>query len=110
MPATAANYAGGAHRAAVGIGVQGFKVGHRHIAVLPLRYRVPCRQAITGDILQLFHYIRGTLDIALGLIGVEIKLLMDFGFPLVQHVDDIKHRDKRNKQPQQYRQRSEQIT
>ncbi len=35
---------------------------------------------------------------------------MDFGFPLVQRVDDIKHRDKRNKQPQQYRQRSEQIT
>ena len=101
---------GGAHRAAVGIGVQGFKVGHRHIAVLPLRYRVPCRQAVTGDILQLFHYIRGTLDIALGLIGVEIKLLMDFGFPLVQRVDDIKRRDKRNKQPQQYRQRSEQIT
>ena len=66
MPATAANYA-------------------------RWRYRVPCRQAVTGDILQLFHYIRGTLDIALGLIGVEIKLLMDFGFPLVQRVDDIKH-------------------
>ncbi|MCQ4052025.1 hypothetical protein FK514_29415, partial [Klebsiella pneumoniae] len=40
-----------------------FKVGHRHIAVLPLRYRVPCRQAITGDILQLFHYIRGRNEV-----------------------------------------------
>jgi hypothetical protein len=75
-----------------------------------LRYRVPCRQAVTGDILQLFNHVRRTLNIALGLIGVEIKLLMDLGFPLVQRVDDIKHRDKRNQQPQQYRQRSEQIT
>ena len=96
----AANTPGAAHRAAVGIWVQGFKVRHSDIAVLPLRYRVPCRQAITGDILQLFNHVRRTLNIALGLVGVEIELLMDLGFPLVQGIDDIEHRDKRNQQPQ----------
>jgi hypothetical protein len=31
------------------------------------------RQAVFGDVLQLFHYIRGALNIALSLIGAELN-------------------------------------
>ena len=74
---------GATHCAAVGVRIQGFKAGDRNIAALPLRYRIPCRQPVTGDILELFNHVRRTLNVALGLIGIEIELLMDLGFPLV---------------------------
>ena len=58
---------------------------------------------------QLFNHIRGALNVTLGLIGAEIKLLMDLRLSLVQRIHNVEHGGKCNQTPDNERQRSEQV-
>ena len=49
------------------------------------------------------------MDVTLGLIGAEIKLLMDLRLSLVQRIHNVEHGGKRNQTPDNERQRSEQV-
>jgi hypothetical protein len=69
----------------------------------------PPRRTVAGHVFQLFNHIRGSLNIALRLIGIEVKFLADFRLSVMQGVDDIEHGNESDQHPEQYRQRSEQV-
>ena len=62
---------GAAHGGAIGVREQRLEVRHFGFVIAPAQGKntVFCRQPIFGNILQLLHHVRRSLNVALGLIG-----------------------------------------